>query len=159
MPKTFSKQYFATASGDFNSVASFNFCTKCLSHFYVWQTPLQPWSTRALWLPRRSQVFVGEVRQFLAADFSCDWEIVPIQWRRKGFKCCLADPESPCLKLLLMSHPSGLGALSALGVEQFLAKFKPELQVSSPNLAYKGEIHNFKSLHKHNCGLKWLTVS
>lgn len=44
MPKTFSKQYFATASGDFTSVASFNFCTKCLSHFYVWQTPLQPWS-------------------------------------------------------------------------------------------------------------------
>lgn len=84
MPKTFSKQYFATASGAFNSVASFNFCTKCHSHFCVWQTPVQPWSTGALWLPSRSQVFVGEVRQSLATDFSCDWEIVPVKWRRKG---------------------------------------------------------------------------
>lgn len=114
MPKTFPKQHFATASGDFNSVASLNFCTKCLSHLCCVANPRAGLEHRSLMAARRSQVSVGEVRQSLATGSSCDWEIFPVQGRRKRFKCCF-KVEVP---------PLGLGALPALGVEPFLAKFK-----------------------------------
>lgn len=90
VPKPFSRQCFATASSDFNSPL-----TKFLSHFWVWQSPVQP---------RRSQVLVGKWGNL--------WQHIPvvteIQWRRKGFKCCLAEPESFCFKVSLLSLPGAL---------------------------------------------------
>lgn len=111
MPKPFAKQYFATASGDFKSVASFNSCTKCLSLPCLWQSPGQPWSLVAA---HEEPGVCGGSEAISGNRFQLGLRDPSSSVRKERLKCCLAEPESPCLKVSLLSPPSGLKTLSAL---------------------------------------------